>query len=93
MTGRHSVTVYGTVMETRLVGSGTLHRVEATSPGGGRLDMQVMARKRHRGSVRVAWDPNGVAEPRFIPETPWVMIGLALFVVVVIVVGGFILFA
>lgn len=92
MPGGQSVMVYGTVMGTRLVGRNTVHRVEATSPGGGRIDFEVTARKRHRGSVRVIWDPSGIVEPRFVAEPPWRLIGLAAVVIALIVIGGWLLF-
>jgi hypothetical protein len=80
-------------MVTRLVGRNTLHRVEATGPGGGHIEFEVTARKRHRGSVRVVWDPTGIAEPRFAPQVPWLTIGIAALVVVAIVAGGWLIFA
>lgn len=93
LSGRRTVIVYGTVMVTRLVGRHTLHRVEATGPGGAHIEFEVTARKRHRGSVRVIWDPDGVAEPRFAPEIPWQTIGAAVLVVVAIVAVGWLIFA
>ena len=93
MAGGRSVIVYGSVMATRLVGRNTLHRVEATSPGGGHVEFEVTARKRHRGSVRVVWDPDGIAEPRFVPDVPWQTIGIAALVVIAIVAAGWLIFA
>jgi len=93
LVGGRSVIVYGTVMVTRLVGNHTLHRIEATSPGGGHMEFEVTARKRHRGSVRVIWDPDGIAEPRFAPEVPWQTIGIAALVIIAIVAVGWLVFA
>ncbi len=93
LVGGRSVIVYGTVMVTRLVGNHTLHRIEATGPGGGHIEFEVTARKRHRGSVRVIWDLDGVAEPRFTPEVPWLKIGIAALVIVAIVVVGWLILA
>jgi hypothetical protein len=93
MAGGRSVIIYGTVMVTRLVGRNTLHRVEATIPGGDHIEFEVTARKRHRGPVRVIWDPDGIAEPRFVAEVPWQMIGTALLVIVAIVAIGWFIFA
>ena len=91
MAGGRSITVYGTVMGTRLEGRDTIHRVEATGPRGERLDLQVVARKRHRGAVRVIWDPDGFAESRFPSEMPWAIIGLAIGIIALIVVGAWLL--
>ena len=93
LVGGRSVIVYGTVMVTRLVGNHTLHRIEATGPGGGHIEFEVTARKRHRGSVRVIWDPYGIAEPRFAPEVQWQKIGIAALVIVAIVAVGWLVFA
>ncbi len=87
MAGGRSITVYGTVMGTRLEGHSTIHRIEATGPSGERLDLQVVARKRHRGAVRVVWNPDGSAESRFPFEMPWPIVGLA-FGIMALIVGG-----
>ncbi len=91
MAGARSITVYGTVMGTRLEGHNTIHRIEATGSQGERLDLQVVARKRHRGAVRVIWDPDGIAESRFPVEIPWSLVGLAIGIIALIVVGGWLL--
>jgi hypothetical protein len=93
MARERSVTVYGTVMATRLDGRHTIHTVEATAPGGSHIDLVVIARKRHRGSVRVAWDPNGYTEPRFIDGLPWGLIGLTFAIIATIVVVGWLVLA
>ena len=91
MAGGRTTRVYGTVMGTRLEGHNTIHRIEATGPLGERLDLQVVARKRHRGAVQVIWDPDGFAESRFPLEMPWPTIGLALGVMSLIAGGGWLL--
>ena len=93
LVGGRSVIVYGTTMVTRPVGNHTLHRIEATGPGGGHIEFEVTARKRHRGSVRVIWDLDGIAEPRFAPEVPWQKVGIAALVIVAIVAVGWFIFA
>ena len=90
MARERSVTVYGTVMATRLEGRHTVHTVEATAPGGSHLNLVVIARKRHRGSVRVVWDPAGQIEPRFADGLPWGLLGIALGIIAIIVVAGWI---
>lgn len=92
MAGAGSTTVYGTVMGTRLEGRDTVHRIEATGPGGARIDFEVVARKRHTGAVKVAWDPDGHIEPRFRFEMPWAPLGLIIGIATVIVFGGWLLF-
>lgn len=86
------ITVYGTVMATRPHGSKTMHHVEATAPGGERLDLFVLDRKRRRGSVQVHWDSRGVVEPRFPFRMPWGLLGVVVGIVAVIVGGGWLLF-
>jgi hypothetical protein len=78
-------------MGTRLDGRNTVHHVEATGPHGDHLDLLVTARKRHRGSVRVLWDPDETVEPHFPPEMPWAMLGIGAAIVVAIVLGGWFL--
>lgn len=92
MSGRRTVIVYGTVMATRLDGRTTVHLVEATIPGGDRLDLIVHSAKRHRGAVRVHWDPTGVAEPRFVTEMSTGTMVAAAAIVAAIVIGGWFLF-
>ena len=82
------VTVLGTVMSTRLRHGQTVHQVEATGPEGQRLDLEVVARARHTGSVRVVWDPTGRHDPHFAAALPWRLIGLGAAIVIVIVVVG-----
>ena len=74
-------------MGTRLEGRNTFHRIEATGPQGELLDLQVVARKRHRGAVRVVWDPDGFAESRFPLEMPWPLVGLTVGIIALIVGG------
>ncbi len=91
MPGKRSLTIYGTVMGTRLEGRSTVHRIEATGPGGRRLDLQVVANKRRRGAVRIVWDPDGFAEPRFASEVSWPTVALAAGIITLIVGGGWLL--
>ena len=93
MARERSVTVYGTVMATRLDGHHTVHTVEATAPGGSHLAFTVIARKRHRGAVRVVWDPTGNAEPRFVDGLPRGLIGAAFGIIAIIVLVGWIFLA
>jgi hypothetical protein len=88
MPGGRLVTVYGTVMATRTDGRSVVHHVEATGPDGGHLDLVVRSRSPHRGSVRVAWDPDDVLQPRFRVGAPWGLIGLGVLVAAAIVGMG-----
>ncbi len=90
--GSRTVTILGTVMGTRRDGNRTLHRVEATAPGGDRILLEVASRKPHRGPVRVRWDPTGRVEPRFPAEIRWrpfliVAAAIVLIVVARILIG------
>jgi len=88
VTGAQSITLYGTVMGTRLEGRSVVHHIEATRPGGTRVYVEVVSRKRHQGSVRVTWDPQGFVEPHFSFKMPWATVGFAVASVVVVVIGG-----
>ncbi len=92
MAGTRSITIYGTVMGTRPEDGTVVHRVEGTDPGGGRIELDVVARKHHRGSVKVTWDPSGQAEPRFPSEMSWTTLILPVVIITVIVLGGWLLF-
>ena len=92
MPGARSVAVYGTVMGTRLEGSNVVHSVEATSPGGGWINLKVVAQKRYSGAVRVVWDPDGHIEPRFPFEMPWATLAVAVGIIFLIVLASWLLF-
>jgi hypothetical protein len=80
------VTLYGTVMSTWNDGTWITHRVETTSPDGNRLTIEVASKKRHRGSVAVRWDPRRMTEPRFVPNTDWMVYGIGAMVALAIAV-------
>lgn len=90
--GVRTITVYGTVMGTRLEHNTVVHHVEATAPGGDHLDLMVLSRRMHRGAVRVKWDPDGHVQPCFPFQVPWSSMGVAVGIVAVIVVIGWLVF-
>lgn len=69
--GPRPVAVLGTVMGVDRDGQWFLHRVAATGPDGRRIHLEVASRSRHTGSVTVRWDPEGIAEARFIEPRRW----------------------
>ena len=79
-------------MSTRPEGRFIVHQTEATGRDGKFIALQVVARKRHRGAVRIKCDPSGQVEPRFLVEAPTAMLPVALAIVGVIVLGDWLLF-
>ncbi len=86
------ITVLGTVMGARVEGDRTLHRVEATAPGGDRILLEVASKRHRRGPVRVRWDPSGRAGPRFPPEIRWTPIAILAGAIALVALGGWLLF-